>query len=61
MKDIKAYVKEDYGILGCTIAITDDDAIDAVFQLSWTGFNLKDALKNANQKLNPNGFNVTME
>lgn len=60
MKQIKAQVN----YLGWNVyelTIDDHDAMTAALQRSWTGWSAKDALREANRKLNLFGYEAIIE
>lgn len=61
MKTILATLEEPESIYAVTLSIDDKEAMDACMRFEFTGFNIADALKNANKKLNPLGFRVVIE
>ena len=58
MKQITAHVEQDT-IYAVVIAIDDHDAMVACLTRTFTGFNVKDAIRNANNKLKFFGYEVT--
>lgn len=57
MKEITAHVEEDT-IYAVVIAIDDYDAMMACLTRTFTGFNVKDAIREANKRLNLFGYEV---
>ena len=45
-------------IYGVTIELLDLEVVSKVLMLNFTGYNLNDAIKNANKKLNQFGYYV---
>lgn len=57
MKEITAHVEQNT-IYAVVIAIDDHDAMMDCLTRTFTGFNVKDAVRNANKRLNLFGYEI---